>query len=268
MSEFPIGCTLDAERFTITHHLAGAPERGLYRGRDTTTGAPVLVTLGLPQRDRTAIANQLAFEGIPRIAKLRHVGPLASRGHGDYDGLVEDEPAGVRAVDVLRAPVDRETAAWVVLEVARIAAAANDHGVTLAGLRPELIYLWGTLPQVAGIAPRCEPFLLHAATSSTGGTCFDALYASPEVLARPRDPAPPHADAFSLVAMLGYWLTGDSPFPGEGAMQMLSIATGKRTPWRGTEDDGELVAHGLALDPSERTELPELVGALEMLLDA
>jgi hypothetical protein len=263
---FPIGATLDGGRFVITEQLAGhpPPERGLYRGREVATAARVLVSVGGPQRDRTAIATQLAFDGLPRVAKLRHVGPLSE---GGYDGIVEDEPDGVRASEVLRAPVSRETACWVILEVARIATAANERGIILGGLRPELIYLWGTLPQVVAVAPRCEAFLAHARSPSSGGhPCFEHLYASPEVLARPQEPAPAHADAFSLFAILGQWLTADYPFVGEGAQQLISICSGRRAPWRGNLDDGELIERGLLLDLDERSELPQLISALEEML--
>ena len=73
---FPIGFTLDGGRYTITERLAGIPERGLYRGVETGTTACVLVTVGLAQRDPATIAQQLAFEGIPRIAARRELMPI------------------------------------------------------------------------------------------------------------------------------------------------------------------------------------------------
>ncbi len=261
-ARFPIGSTIDNGRYEIIEHLHGTPDRGMYRARDTSSDARMLVTLGSPQRDRTA-AQRLAYD-VPRISTLRHIGPLATTTEAQYDAMVEDEPWGTPVVG----PLEPNAARWVVLEAARIVHTAHERGLTLVGLRPELLYVWGTLPQVTGLAPRCEPFLTGARTPDYGvAAAFDRIYLAPEVLARPSDPAPPAADVFSLTATLAYLLSGEHPFEGGGSLQIVSICAGKRRPWTGSAEDGELIDHGLRLDPAQRLWLSDLIDSLELAID-
>jgi hypothetical protein len=247
------------DRYELGAPIRGELLRGQYHGRDTSTGAPVLIAIGSPQRDLDAVAPVLALD-VPGIAALRHVGPVAIDGT-TYHALVEDEPAGRPAAD---AKLDRAAAKWIVLEAALIARAAHARGVVLGGLRPELIYVWGTLPQLVGIAPRAERFWMTARSPSPGvAPPFPQLYVAPESLRRPFDPPTPAADAFSLYAILAHWLAGEHPFEGAGNGQILTIAAAKRRAWHGDAEDGETLALGLADDPDDRLDLETLIAWLQ-----
>lgn len=183
---FPIGSTVDNGRYRITEHLFGTADRGVYRGRDSMTAGNVLISLA-PAQQR-ARANNFELE-LPRVAQVRHIGPLASDTKARYDALVEDEPDGIRASDVR---LNAEAARWVALETARITHLANERGVVLCGVRPEAIYLWGTVPQVTGIVPRFETFFSTAGGRDYGvPACFEHVYLAPEVVACPSRRHPP-----------------------------------------------------------------------------
>jgi hypothetical protein len=255
MTDPAIGARLAG--FEIVEHVRGDLLRAQYRGRELATGRAVLITTGTEQRDLAAVAGALALD-VPGIAPLRHVGPIAIAGT-TFHAMVEDEPAGAPVT-----PADRATAVWIVLETARIVRAAHARGVAIGGLRPELIYGWGTLPQLAGVAPRCERFWITAKSPSPGVVSpFPCFYLAPELLRRPFDPPAPAADVFSLYAILAHWLAGEHPFEGEANQQILTIAAGRRRPWRGSEDDGDTIALGLADDPDDRQDLDTLIRWLE-----
>jgi hypothetical protein len=65
--------------------------------------------------------------------------------------------------------------------------------------------------------------------------------------------------------MLALWLSGEHPFAGEGAAQAISIATGRRHPWRAPAALAPLAAildRALAPDPAARLSITALIDAL------
>ncbi len=267
-ASFPLGATLANRRYTIVGHVRGSPDRGMYRARDTESGGHVLVTLGPPQRfDFDTLRLQLALPATG-ITPLLHIGRLESQTEAPYEGMVEIEPAGRPATDVLVLPLDPAIAIRIALAIAKPLAAVHATAAVVRGLRPELIYLDGnpTAPRLAGLAPRCEAFLTTAEPRCYGvPPCFDHYYQAPEVLARPYDAPSPAADVFSLCAIIAHWISGEHPFHGEGAMQAISIATGNRRTWRGPVAIGAILDTGLRPSPGARTSLSELVASLAAL---
>jgi hypothetical protein len=267
-ASFPLGQTLANRRYSIVEHLHGSPDRGMYRARERGSGNHVLVTLGPPQQiDSDTLRTRLALAA-SGIAPLVHIGRLESLTEARFEGMVEAEPAGKPASDVLALPVDPGLAVRIALAITKPLAAAHATAAVVRGLRPELVYLEGdpSAPVLAGIAPRCEAFLTTAEPRGYGvPPCFDHFYQAPEVLARPFDAPSPRADVFSLCAVLAHWVSGEPPFQGEGAMQAIAIATGQRRRWRGPAALGAILDAGLHPLPEQRTSLSELVTSLARL---
>jgi hypothetical protein len=263
---FPIDATLADGRYAIVAHIRGTPDRGMYQARESGSHTPLLVTLGPPQQlDLDAVRAKLAL-AVNGIAPLLHVGKLESQTEARYDGLVEFQPPGAPAADILRPPVDPRVAIELVLAIAKVVAAVHAAGAVVRGLRPELVYVQGgpAAPKLAGIAPRCEAFLTTAEARDYGvPPCFDNWYQAPEVLARPLDVPLVGADVFSLCAILAHWISGEHPFEGEGAMQLIAIVSGNRRAWRGPAPLGTIINAGLHASTEQRASLPEFVAALE-----
>ncbi len=255
----PLGATLDDGRYELREELAGGADRGLYRGRDRERQTSVLISIGTPQRDPLdQVRQRLGYE-LPGIAALRHIGPVTAIGEARYDGLVEDEPAGIPSADHPTV-MGAATTARLGLAVAEVVAAAHARGIVLGGLRPELVYIDGD--RVTGIAPRCDVFHAKMTKPDYGvPLCFPHVYFAPEVLARPEDPPTPAADVFALAAMIAYWHTGEHPFTGDYSANVIAIMSRQRTPWRGDAKLGAIVESGLLPLPG-RTTLDRLVAML------
>lgn len=230
LEHFPLGATLDRGRYELVELFHGGPDRGQYRAHDHQKNRAALVTLGAPQRDdHELVRRRLAF-AVPGIAKLLHVGPLATDGEPRFDGLVEEQPTGT--------PSTRSTEPWslvrtidVGLAVAEVVLAVHARGSSLGGLRPELVYLLDD--SLAGIAPRCEPFLAVTEKRNYGvPPCFAEFYMSSEQLAR-AGASTQADDVFAVAAMLAKWHTGEHPYEGEYGANAIAIATGARRRWNG-----------------------------------
>ncbi|MBA3461847.1 MAG: hypothetical protein H0T46_17940 [Deltaproteobacteria bacterium] len=260
--EFPIGCTLDNGRITITEELRGEPARGQYRGT-FADGQRVLITLAPPQRmPHPALRDRLELLA-PGITKLRFIGPLETT-VGRYDGLVEDEPEGTPLSD-RDTPVDDATVARLGLAIARALVVAHEEGVVVLGLRPELTWMRRN-DDVAGIAPRCETFLADSEPPSGGvNHCFSTLYKAPEHLSEQGWTAKkPAADVFSLGCVIGWLATGEHPFEGESAFEQLNaILAGRRRSWTGSSEMAKLIAPALSVRREARPPLATLVAGLE-----
>jgi protein kinase-like protein len=256
---FPIGVTLQQGRWTITEWLAGEQARGRYRVR-AAGGGRGLLTLA-PTQKRTTAELYGRFTSVALgVAELRYVGPLETNA-GRYDGLIEDEPAGTPLAErTIDAPIA------LVASLCELVARAHVTGFVAAGLRPELVYV-DDEERVTAVAPRCEPFLFTAGTSSSGVLhCFDHYFAAPEVLRTKPPPLTGAADVFSLTAILARLVTGEHPFDGDDATtQLFSITGNRRRPWRGPEGLGALVDRGLAPDPQRRPSARELGQALAVI---
>lgn len=252
-----MGESLGGGRYVITEHLGGTPDRGRYRARDESTKDTVLVTLGTTQTARAAVLRERLALEVAGVAPLLEISDLKA----GYTGLVENEPSGAPALTPL---LDVGSAARLALEIAVILRRAHAQGLTLAGLRPELVYVDDD--RVTGIAPRCEPFLVTAGEPCYGvPPCFDHFYLAPELLTAPSEPTGPAADVFSLCAILGHWVAGEHPFAGEGISQGIAIMTGNRRPWHGDPAVGALIDGGLEPDPGRRLRLAEVVERLDPL---
>jgi hypothetical protein len=262
---FPVGGQLAHGRYTLTERLRGTPDRGMYRAQVASSTTPYLVTLSSPQRrEFSELRAQLALAA-PGIAALEYIGRLEPHSEAGYEAMIEVEPPGVSA-DQLALPLAPSVAAALTLQVAHIVAAAHTAGGAIGGLRPELIYLDSlTRPTVTGIAPRAEQFWLTAAPRSYGvPACFDQFFQAPEQLAQPFDRPAAGADVFALGALLVYWLTGQHPFDGEGMVQAMSIAIGRRRASARVAPAFEgITSRALMADPTDRSSLDALIRELE-----
>lgn len=268
MEHFPLGCTLADGRFSLTVELRGGPDRGMYRGIDRTTGASVLVTLAPPLVIvPDVVTRALRFESSV-VTPLLHVGPLESTAEAAYAGMVEAEPAGRPASEALVLPLELSRALGISMRLGAGIEDVHAGGGVLRGLRPELVYLDDSDSLVA-FAPRCEAFVAAASRREYGvASCFEHTYVAPEVLANPDARLTAAADVFSLCAMLAHWITGEHPYEGRGADQVVSIATGRRRPWSGPAVLGALFDAGLQPVPAERATLPYVLGLLSDLVMA
>jgi hypothetical protein len=251
---------LDSGAFQIVRELHGTPDRGIYRGRERWSNRSVLVTLGAPQTlDADALRAKLEHRG-RGVTRLRFIGHLEANVETEYTGLVEDEPDGAPASEALALPLDPARAVKLAFTLGEIAYRARHPFV---GLRPELIYVRDAA--VTAVAPRTEPFFVTASPRCYGvPPCFDLFYLAREVIARPRAPATDLADVFSICAILAHWVTGEHPFEGiVAAEQAISIAATRRRPWTGPPELGAIIDAGLAPEPENRTELVNLLAALE-----
>ncbi|HEX8106436.1 MAG TPA: hypothetical protein VF516_01860 [Kofleriaceae bacterium] len=265
LATFPIGGRLGQGRYVITHALRGGPDRGMYRARAAGEVTTYLATLGPPQtRDFSELRRELAFD-VPGIAPLEYIGRLEPHSEAGHEGMLEREPAGLPAAELAH-PMARDATLQLALGIARVIRGAHAAGIFLGTLRPELVYVQSAaVPVVTGIAPRAERFWLTATPRTYGvAPCFDDFYQSPEQLAQPHDPATAASDVFALGAMLAHWLAGEHPFEGEGSLQAMSIALGRRRAFAGPP---ELTApiDGALAPASERVSLDAWIRELETL---
>ena len=257
MENFPLGTALAGGRYELRELLRGGLDRGMYRGIDRQGGASVLVTIGTTQREAHPRLLQRFGYSVPGISPLLHIGPLSD--DGEHTGMVEAEPRGV-AASTLPCPVASQSAVRWTLRLAQIVVDAHAAGHVLVGIRPELVYV--DRDAVTGSAPRCEPFLTTAERVDHGvAPCFDQFFLAPEVLSHPDQPAAPSADVFSLCAMLGLWITGEHPFAGEGALQVMAISAGQRRAYTGPARFRPVLDNGLAPRES-RMSMGELIDIL------
>lgn len=259
---FPLHATLDGGSYEIVGHLYGSPDRGVYRARAVHDPSPgtFLVALGGRQRRKVRdLADELTYP-VVGITRLRHIGPLESEADGDWDGLVEQEPAGV-PLAALR-PLTARQVASVGVDLCRVLESAHDTGRGVGGLRPEMIYVRERRDElvVTQLAPRAERFLVSATLPCYPvGPMFDHIYLAPERL---RESTPtPASDVFSLAALLAHLADGEHPFPaGDLGLQARAIALGRRRPLQGRF--AAILERALAVDPDDRPPLGELERAL------
>jgi hypothetical protein len=253
-------------RFLIDGPEFGDPERGCGSGRDAILGGPLLVTVGGRQERSAASLRASLAPDVPGIARLLHLGPVDDQPDGGLWAMVEARPAGVSMGKGCGAPMGTRRALRLIAQVCAILQAAHRHGLPVVGLRPELIFA-SPEGDVAGIAPRCEPFLWTARRPCHGqAPPFWQLYMAPEVLAL--RPADVQSDVFSLCAVGAFWVTGLHPFgDGSSSDHLMAIMSGVPRialpqPWDG------LLGPGLARQPSDRPRLDRLLLQVERLARA
>jgi hypothetical protein len=282
---FPIGRTL-AGKYVIRERVSGTPYRGLYCAGEAMDpdglGKQVWVSLGLQQTvpwDDKRAELELPEEGFAPLLDIVALDHDGTR----YDALIEKKPIGGTVHDLLPLPLSARHAARILLPVLDWVRGAHHRGRVVYGLRPEHMFLtltahwpddtgwrprWGmgNRPEVTGIAPRCERFLLTAARPCHGfGPLFETLYMAPEILAlRPPGPA---ADVFSLAAILAHWVGGRYPFSGDSMVaRMGSMMTGGWARFEGPEPLMELLEEALSPDPASRPPLEAMRDALAELV--
>lgn len=266
--QFPLGARTADGRYMVLWHMQGAPENGIYTAGETSgmSGDRFLATLSTRQTvpyDELALALAFDTPGVPPIA---HIGPVET---GEFpleiDALIETMPDGARSHEWVPAPLTPQAAATLGIAMARVLDEAHRHGLVLAGVRPQTVWVSGTpeRPRLAGLTPRAELFWQTAARLDYGvPPAYDDVYAAPEWLGGHEPTAA--SDVFSLCATLAWWLTGDHPFAGRSFMEQTdAILAGRRAPWRGPAALREVIERGLARRPGERASLADVITALQ-----
>ena len=288
---FPLESTIGDGRLVLVEWLAGSPEQGIYLAASRPSDPPslpappyYLVSTALEPEDfdafqRRALESLLLL--VPGIAPLHAIlpfdlPPLATTTHSSRQvplpsliGMIEACPSGMRSHE-WTLPMLAPVAARCALQIAFSLQVAHAHGIAIGGIRPEHIFINGTVdaPAVAGIAPRAERFWQMLPRTDFGiAPAYHDTYDAPEQFARDYDGKPtPAADVFSLCATLAFWLCGRHPFRGDSLdEQMTAIRNGDHIAW--PPDAGELLRHPLirrALDPDPVVR-PSIAVAIEVL---
>jgi tRNA A-37 threonylcarbamoyl transferase component Bud32 len=147
----------------------------------------------------------------------------------------------------------------LLLAVADAVAFAHRHGVIHRDLKPENILLDAQgRPRVAdfGLAKRCGPD--DPALTASGQVIGTPAYMPPEQAAGEADKIGPHTDVYSLGGVLYFLLTGQPPFRGKSATQVLAqVMLGEPTPPRQLNPQApaaleEICLQCLSKDPAKR----------------
>lgn len=239
-------------RFELVTALQGTPERGRFiaRGPDPSIAHLVAVSGPLAMQYEDA-EGRLALRGVGGVAPLDHVGPLEPDAHPlGLVACVERLPRGLASHNWAAAgPLPFATVVSLGAQLAAIVARARATGHTLWTIRPEVVYVTGSVGSafVTGIAPRCEQFWsLEAPRDGGRFPVFADVFTAPE---RIHGEIAAAGDAFAVAATVAYWATGHPPFVGEALDEQTEASrAGHRRPW--TADWRLAAIIGPALDPS------------------
>lgn len=258
---FEVGQTIQGFA-RLSEEFRGAMFNSILRGYATDRGdVEYLVTSGAPQtRPLDDVRRELTYAG-----KGMQVPGFVSEANG-VQYLAEETPGGHPLAYADR-PLPPKMVARLLVESAEMIEKAHQRGVTLFGVRPELIWADGWMIDaskhdlhVVGMTPRTMRFLLGM-RPMRGGLCLDDAYSPPEVWKG--DATGPAVDVFGLCAVGYFLLTHRAPFPADGDFNaaVRLVCSGAPPDWSGVAFANVLSA-GLAPDPAARPTLAALSAAL------
>jgi eukaryotic-like serine/threonine-protein kinase len=218
--------------FLLERELAGGMSR-VFVARERSLGRTVVLKV-LPPELAAGISSERFRREIQLAASLQHphIVPLLSAGQaGDflYYTMPFIEGESLRARLALRGELPVRTAVRILGEVARALAYAHRHGIVHRDIKPDNILLTEDEAQVAdfGIAKAITASAEQGGLTTAGVALGTPLYMAPEQAAA--DPTTDaRADLYSLGVVAYEMLTGQPPFQGRTAAQLLAAHATER----------------------------------------
>jgi hypothetical protein len=248
----PLDRTLAGGRYCIDRWLLGTGAQRLYRGVDTVTEAPVLISFDdhAPKRQNVDELRAAVSYTAPGTFELAYAGTLDS--DIDHWAIVERVPAGGWLPRVV-GPAEPRKAIGLARSAGRILLRAAEAGLILADIRPELMWAArvGDHLEVTGLSTRAAELFRRRRGDHVTRPLFEHAYRAPD--ATPDD----RSVAFSLALMTAEWATGRFPEREDAELEPVDVAE----PLRG------ILRRALAIDPTRRPSLAELVAELTSITD-
>lgn len=281
-----LDATFGGGRYRVEKLLQGKGLRQLYRGRDTITGAPLMVSYDkLPKHLTIEKFVETTGARTPGILDLVFAGPPDDKDITFMWGMIEQPPPDTEwlpavigqhpeesaddPVPKLLPSFDPRSAVQNALRLGRTAGrilaenAAN--GTLLTHVRPESMWVVrgadGTL-EVRALSQRSELMFEASWVTSFVWPVFDRYYYPPEV-AWKKPTVDDRALVFSLSIMIAEWATGLYPFAkkdystGPTEDEQVPLALPKRL--------AELLGAGMRIDAGPRPRLKPFLAELEAL---
>ena len=214
-----------SDRYEVVRELGRGGMATVYLANDVKHGREVAIKVLLPELSATLGAERFERE-IRVAAKLQHPHILGLFDSGSADGLLYYVMPFVKGESV-RERIDREgmlpieDAIQITLEVNDALGYAHKQGIVHRDIKPENIMLSGGHALVAdfGIA-RAVSEQTSAKLTQTGMSMGTPYYMAPEQASG--ETVGPTADLYSLGCVLYEMLSGEPPFTGKNAMQIMA----------------------------------------------
>jgi hypothetical protein len=228
----------------------------VHRATSKIDGSALLVTV---TNGHAEVLRKDAYDlPVVGIAALAWIGSV--EGKPFADALVERVPLHAHPASD-HGVVAAKPLAALGGELARIVLAAAELGITIDGIRPELIYIDDEARFVV-LAPRGPRFVGSARTFATGPRSYPVPYVGREAIAQGR-PASTATDVFALCVSLFAIGTGRHPFGDDLPEIIRGIMSGEHAPWPDASALGKLVVSGLAANPDDRPTPQQLIGGFD-----
>lgn len=256
--------TVEHGRVIVDEGLYLAAGQGIFRGHlvDDPQQKRLVTQAVLHEVTAAELARRHALE-LPGIAPLEYAGPIDAPDHIGWNGdcLVEVEPRGQPSIEL--APIDETNAVRLGLDLLEVVARAHASGLTIGGIRPELIYVRRDVEsrlRLAGLVPRGAMFLARSYPLSSGDPPFTRLYTAlrdPDLL--------PAGDVFAVSMSLLHLVMGEHPFGDHYLEEVPRMMSGERPGWTGSPLLGEILMAGIEMDHTRRPGAAELAARLRAL---
>jgi hypothetical protein len=231
LSTMPGALALPArfDDYELLNEVARGGMGVVYKARQLSLNRVVALKMILEPGPLTAVAVQRFHREAQAAAALDHPNIVAVHASGQHDGRPYFTMAYVEG-DNLREVVRRdglptpERAAALLTAVAEAVSYAHGHGIIHRDLKPEnvLIDRHGR-PRVTdfGLAYRPETPTMPDRLTHSGQVLGTPAYMSPEQAMSQPEAVGPATDVYSLGAILYFLLTGQPPFQGRTATEVL-----------------------------------------------
>jgi serine/threonine protein kinase len=214
-----------ADRYTIERELGVGGMATVYLAEDLKHDRKVAIKVLKPELAAVLGADRFVQE-IKTTAALQHPNILPLFDSGTADGFLYYVMPFVEG-ETLRTKLDRDTqlgigeSVRITVEVADALDYAHRHGVVHRDIKPENILLHDARPMVAdfGIALAVSA-AAGGRMTETGLSLGTPHYMSPEQATAEKD-ITPRSDIYSLATVLYEMLTGNPPFTGASAQQII-----------------------------------------------
>ncbi len=279
-----LDATFGGGRYRFEKLLQGKGLRQLYRGRDTSSGATVMVSYDkLPKHTTIEKFAEMTGARAPGVLDLVFAGPPDDKDITSRWGVVEQAPPDTEWLPAVLGQHDEESANEPVPQLlpsfdpktappnairlgrtaGRILAENTANGTLLTHVRPETMWIArggdGAL-EVRALSQRSELMFAASWVTSWVWPVFDRFYYPPEVAWKKPD-VDDRALVFSLSIMIAEWATGLYPFAkkdystGPTEDNQVPLALPKRL--------ADLLGSGMWIDPDRRPMLKPFLAELE-----